>query len=663
MKMSFKAYQAIFFLSISCFRKPLPPAVEQDGSSRHRCLFDLCGFQPQKSSHHLRWWYLTAFFCFLTCTTDHVLGPDGSAPRISVMADTSISVNDSIVVRLAAATPGSNDLKFIWDVKELKIHDTLSDSVLKIAFHRTGRFSVVVEAVNAMDLVSGADTIVITVFAKAPLITKISADSISMAHDTSSFSVASFDSDGVIKEYLWSFDNTSFDTTIDSTLVTVWPFVKSGTKTLFVKVRDDDGLVSKVASLRIAILPGAPTVKAMNDTSIMINDSLALRAFAFDTNGTIKEYYWSFDKTHWDITADPVKIVSWSIRDYGTKTLYVQAIDNDSLASNVDSATIKVRLGEPQISAMADTTVAVGDTVTLHANAIDSNGGITKYVWTTDGKTYDTTATGAYRAFWPVSAYYGKSNLVKELDSEGIPLRGDSVSHGAVAVYAVDNDGIFTETKYRIVNFRHYAPVFTAVHQNGITIDTMIACIDSLYVAYSFSDTNGLFLGGSWRWSFGWMERVASFFGSVNYPDSTRYIKYDGYGGLNLVIMALYEDENPGADVFHVLINRPPASCGLKIDYTTDKGGWSDYNYSIGKGSIPVSFLGNDPDGNNDKLTYDFFWGTDQASLAKQYSGPDRVISINGISPHTLFYWQVVAKDLYGDSISQEGTYTSPNAP
>jgi competence protein ComEC len=64
---------------ISCLRKPLPPAVEQDGSSRQKCLLAFRGFQPHKSSHHLRWWYLTAaaaMALFLTCSK--ISGPDGA---------------------------------------------------------------------------------------------------------------------------------------------------------------------------------------------------------------------------------------------------------------------------------------------------------------------------------------------------------------------------------------------------------------------------------------------------------------------------------------------------------------------------------------------------------------------------------------------------------
>jgi hypothetical protein len=392
---------------------------------------------------------------FLTCTTDHALGPDASAPCITAMADTSVSVHDSLLVYAAVTAGDSNGLRFIWDIRELKIHDTIRDASRKIAFRQAGRFSVIVSAINGMDLTSGADTIVISVFAKLPVITKISADSVYSAHDTARITVQARDSDGVVKKYLWSFDGHSYDTTKDSTFITVWPYVPSGLKTLYVKVIDDDSLMSQTDSRRIRVLPGAPTIKAMNDTSIWINDSLIMRAFAADRNGTIKQYLWSFDNVHWEKTVDPMRKAAWSVRESGAKTLYVQAIDDDSLLSNIDSARITVRLGAPVISAMAETTVTAGDTFLLHANASDSNGTIKKYFWTTDGKNYDSTSFGFCKAYIPISSFGQKSEWESALESQGIVPKNNSGFYNVAAVYAVDNDGIFSRTAYIVVNVHH----------------------------------------------------------------------------------------------------------------------------------------------------------------------------------------------------------------
>jgi len=58
--------------------------------------------------------------------------------------DTSASVNDSFYIHVSSKNVGGSDLKFVWDIKELGIHDTLQDSILKISFKNTGNFKVLV---------------------------------------------------------------------------------------------------------------------------------------------------------------------------------------------------------------------------------------------------------------------------------------------------------------------------------------------------------------------------------------------------------------------------------------------------------------------------------------------------------------------------------------
>jgi hypothetical protein len=172
--------------------------------------------------------------------------------------------------------------------------------------------------------------------------------------------------------------------------------------------------------------------------------------------------------------------------------LYVRAMDDDSLLSNLDSAVIKVRLGAPVISAMPETTVAVNDTFTLHATAVDSNGTIKSYFWTADGNHYDTTLTGRCGGFGSLSSYGHKSEWVKKLENNGIVPKNDSLFHGVVAVFAADNDGIFTDMKYIVVNFRLYKPTVVAMD------DTTVAVSDTVALHAVGADTNGVITRYAW---------------------------------------------------------------------------------------------------------------------------------------------------------------------
>lgn len=771
----------------------------------------------------------------LTCTKLNLTGSESSKPILIGIQDTSVSINDSFNIQVNLKNPGLGDLRFVWDIKEKGIHDTLQDSILRISFKNPGIFNVVVSAISRDDISSDPDTIAIEVYAKPPIIKISTMDSIHSVNDSVKFTVSSFDTDGVVKSYLWSFNGTKFDSTKDSTIKHVWPSDSFGSKILYVKCIDDDKLLSKTAtfhfiivqnkpfvkamadttiftndtvilhasgsdsngtilkyiwsfdnktydtttnptfktiwpisspgiktlyvkdldedhlfsdidSMHINVLLGEPKIHAMKDTSINVNDTLILHAFAVDTNGTIKKYLWSFDKTVWDTTTDSLKKSFWPITNYGKKTLYVKAMDDDAISSNIDSTSISVHLMAPVIMAMPDTAVAINDTILLHASATDSNGTVIKFVWTVDGKRYDTTTTGMFKTFWPLSAYGQKPDFVKALETEGTIPKNDTIFIGVAFVYAVDNDGIPSKAAYIILNFHlykptvkamndtavavndtvqlhaagadsngtivhylwsldgitfdttniptyktiwsptnfgikkvyvkvidddglvsnldstritvhQYAPVVSAICANRHIRDTIISFKDSLLVGIAATDTNGRIKKYFWDvGADGWDD-------STNYPDSIRYIKYPAGGYVTIVVGAKDDDGIMGTDTLHVLFNRPPTSCGLKTDYNTDKGGWSDFNYSTSKGGIQVSFTGEDPDGSHDNLKYDLFWGTDQNNLSKQYSGVNTTVSISDIPIQTQVYWKVVAKDLYGDSATGTGIYTSSAAP
>jgi hypothetical protein len=201
-------------------------------------------------------------------------------------------------------------------------------------------------------------------------------------------------------------------------------------------------------------------------------------------------------------------------------------------------------------------------------------------------------------------------------------------------------------------------PHVWAIGDLGQLKDTIISQRDSLLVGIGAKDSIGNIkryywdIGGN-----GWID-------STSKSDSAlKYVKYPSGGYIPIIVGARNDAGFLGTDTFHILFNRPPTSCGLKTNYNTDKGGWSDFNYSTGKGSIQVSFAGEDPDFPRDSLKYDMYWGVDSNSLSKKYSGENATALISELSIQTQFYWKVVARDLFGESVFQIGIYTSSGTP
>ncbi len=198
---------------------------------------------------------LYAIFSVFTCAYRDPIDTNDRKLSISGISDTSVSVNDSISIPLRADSPGLTDVRFSWKIIELNISDTVHDSILTIAFKNTGDFNVVISATTETGLVSGPDTFLMKVYAKSPAIKIMKTDSIYSVNDSVMFSVSSYDSDGVVKNYLWSLDGMIFDTTISPQYKHVWNSDGFGDKTLYVKCTDDDGIVSAMDSTSITVLP------------------------------------------------------------------------------------------------------------------------------------------------------------------------------------------------------------------------------------------------------------------------------------------------------------------------------------------------------------------------------------------------------------------------
>ena len=509
----------------------------------------------------------TLCILFYRCPVRPPYNPDENVPpTVTAMNDTTVNLNDSIYLHARAYDEENSELLFIWLIDYLYINDTTADSILKVSFPIRGQYTILVKVLDDKGAESEADTFQVTVFGFNPEVTLTSNNDIFSLNDTAYFVMHASDSDGIITQYLWSSNGVDFDTTLDSTFNIILTVDNSGIKTISAKVIDDDNLISETCSISILVNLNEPVITAMNDTTVAVNDTITLRVSAVDANGTVINILWSFDGVNFDTTADSTYKKLWAVDDSGIKTVHVKAIDNDSIVSNTDSIIVTVLLYAPSVRAMEDTTVAVNDSITLHATATDENGTVEKYIWAfvTRETTSDTTTDSVYKVFWPV-------------DDPGIKT---------ASVKVLDDDGVVSDEDLIIITVKLYAPVVSAVNALGSINDTIIPVSDSLLVTISAVDSNGIIQ--KYYWDFGadgWDDSTVN-------PDSlSKYIKLPAGGSLPFVVGAKDDDGIFGADSFTILYNRPPDSAGLKTDYDTAKGGWAVFDYDAGIGGINVWVL------------------------------------------------------------------------
>ena len=122
-----------------------------------------------------------------------------------------------------------------------------------------------------------------------------------------------------------------------------------------------------------------PKVFSKTDTVLVINDTVILVAEGSDENGTIAAYCWSFDNgSTWD-TVSNSSYKTWVASETGAKTVLFRAIDNDGLASSIDSFKIMVHSYAPVLTPVSDMTAGQREIVSVSFQASDTVGNLIRY--------------------------------------------------------------------------------------------------------------------------------------------------------------------------------------------------------------------------------------------------------------------------------------------
>jgi alpha-tubulin suppressor-like RCC1 family protein len=292
---------------------------------------------------------------------------------------------------------------------------------------------------------------------------------------------------GQFKKFLWSHDGlTYFDTTEVESIKVAW--TEPGKKKIYVEAVDDEGFHSQDPNdfVNILVKLYAPSVIAMADTSVWINDTLKLHANGTDSNGTILKSYWAVNGINFSDSSS-ASVFNTSFSTSGLKSILVKVRDDDGVYSSSASFKVNVKLGAPVTRPVPDTAVWINDSLKLHVIATDSNGTVVKYLWAVNGTSFldSSDAPNLYTSFANPGL---KLVLVKVRDDDGVISSIDTIkitaktknanadlatlafSAGAISPVLNKNDTSYTVTVANDVVATTITPTAAAPITSTITV-------------------------------------------------------------------------------------------------------------------------------------------------------------------------------------------------
>jgi hypothetical protein len=543
-------------------------------------------------------------------------------PRVSIVHDTIVPINDPAVLHAHGSDTNGFITRYVWALDGVHFADTTAGDSIVHVYSRidTGKSIVVLVKVFDDDtLESNTDSVHIVVRLKPSPLVAITSDTSVFINDT--FTVAAQGSASGSKSpitwYVWAVDKIQFDdTTRTGFRSLIFRRLDVGRHVVRVKAIDRDTMESLAESLVVQVRLGAPSVAAMRDTAVFINDTALVHALGTDSNGSVVRYLWAIDGGPFtDTTAAGVIKKVWSKQGAGVHVLRVMAVDDDTILSTPASCTVTVRLGTPVVTAMRDTAVFINDTVVVHASGSDTNGSVMRYAWAVDGGPFtDTTIAGTIKKVWAKQ----------------------SAGQHTVRVIAIDNDSISSRQDSVVVTVRLGMPVLKAVHDTAVTWGTTLA------VVLTATDTNGTI-----------QQYFADTAGSGTWTDSSVHDTLRFSSSVHCRKMAIVGvRDNDG------LVTRDTFFIDYKaVQCTVSASGLNagDTVYCLTKnhrqGAAPLSFSARRVDAVKDTFSYTLWSGPSASSLVQSYHGSDTACTLKTLDTGT-YYWRIVAVDTHNDTMA-----------
>ncbi|MCP4216618.1 MAG: PKD domain-containing protein [bacterium] len=342
-----------------------------------------------------------------------VIGNGEAPPASFTINPTSGNINDTISFDASNSTdPDGTIATYDWAFGDGATYSG-TDATATHEYTATGNYTVSL-TVTDNDNNEGTDTEAIVIGnGEAPTALFSINPTSGKINDTINFDAgASYDSDGTIASYAWTYGDGDTDTGVAPDHIYTTP----GNYTVNLTVTDNDNNTG-IASHTIVIGSGQSPTPAftISPTSGNINDTISFNASAStDPDGSIASYDWAFGDgdTGTDVTT------THEYTSIGTYTVILTVTDNDN---NTGSESHSIHIGYPPT---ADISYSPNNPTTTDSVAFDGTGSsdtdgtISSWQWTIDGTEESTDSTFNY-TFTVPGTYTGVLTVLDNSDRTG----------------------------------------------------------------------------------------------------------------------------------------------------------------------------------------------------------------------------------------------------
>ncbi len=507
-------------------------------------------------------------------------------------------------------------------------------------------------------------------------------------------------------DFVWYLDGSKLPgrSKTDSACGLYFGIRDTGGHRLVVFAEGNNGLWSGPETSTVYVRLGRPVLHlSVRDTMVFPGETLAVFPKAFDTNGTIAGFSWRVDSGG-PVLFGPQDTLRFVFSKPGSAhRIVVTAMDDDSLVSAPESLAVGILFDPPSVAISCAGSVAIHDTLMLHAARRDAFGTTVRWLWAKGLRAFtDTTLADSFGVVFNRSDSGLRHVYVKAVDTHGQESNVDSAAvvvrlmgpvvaitqdtmvfvndtvtiaargadtNGWVARYVWAFDSLFSDTT-TVPFVRHAWPLadtgrVNLVRVKAIDNDSIESRPDTMRVTltYGFPYIGRPIPDTAMRWTDtitercianstgGRIEKYLWNVGGAGWTDSSESdsIRITGKRHGLLTVVAGARDVSGIVAVDTFVINCTAVVCSVFVI----NPGQADTLYvplcGLGKGKVRFMFLAQRADQVEDAFVYKVFTGTSPSSMSAQFSGTANATILSVLDTGTCF-WKVLAVDSHNDS-------------
>ncbi len=321
----------------------------------------------------------------------------------AVRADTTVTINDPIQFTGSGSDIDGPLIGYGWDFDGNGTLDSTSTKPFApvYSYAKIGVYTAVFRVTDD-DNDYTERSIKVTVIKDAPVATAGKDTTVSIK-DLVRLHGNGTDKYGTIVAWAWDLGGTgTFKSVSKGDTIVTAPSIPAASWPCILRVTDDDGNVS-VDTVIITVLKDTPTAFAGVDTTVSIGDTIHLSGKGTDVYGSIVERAWDIGATgtfriaaSGDTTIIAPKVAT-------TLICSLRVVDDDGQVGK-DIMVVNVVKDAPAVSAGRDTTIGVGQSLTLTGSATQNFGTVVMYKWDwQDNGSWDDSSTTSPTTTFTVS--------------------------------------------------------------------------------------------------------------------------------------------------------------------------------------------------------------------------------------------------------------------